>query len=61
MDYLDFWYCVIYCFIYLLVLLIFGRYHLNTADFNNLQDLEPEVFEKQVGEEGKCSTNMLIP
>jgi hypothetical protein len=25
-----------------------------TIDFNNLQDVKPELFEQQVGEEGKC-------
>jgi hypothetical protein len=34
-----------YYFIYLFVLLVFSRYRLDAVDFNNLQDLEPEVFE----------------
>jgi hypothetical protein len=59
MECLDIRYFLIYFFIYLLVLLIFGRYRLDAIDFNNLQDLEPEEFEQQVGEDGMCSLNML--
>jgi hypothetical protein len=43
----------VYCFIYLLVLLVSGHYRLNVVDFNKLQDPEQEEFEQQVGEEGK--------
>jgi hypothetical protein len=46
-------------FIYLLLLLVSGRYHLDAVDFNNLQDLEVEEFEQQAGEEGKCFLTML--
>jgi hypothetical protein len=53
MECLDIRYFLIYFFIYLLVLLIFGRYRLDAIDFNNLQDLKPEEFEQQVGEDGK--------
>jgi hypothetical protein len=42
-----------YCYIYLLVLLVSGRYRLDIIDFDNLQDLEPEDFEQQEGEQGK--------
>jgi hypothetical protein len=49
---------VYYC-IHYLVLLVFDRYRLDIADFNNLQDLEPEDFEQQAGEQGKCFLTML--
>jgi hypothetical protein len=42
-----------YCYIYLLVFLVSGRYRLDIVDFDNLQDLEPEDFEQQEGEQGK--------
>ena len=42
-----------YCFIYLLVLLVSGRYRLDAVDLDNLQDLEPKDFEQQAGEQGK--------
>jgi hypothetical protein len=44
---------------YLLMLLVFYHYHLDVVDFNNPQDLEPEEFDQQAGEEGKYSLTML--
>jgi hypothetical protein len=35
------------------MLLVSGRYRLDTIDFNNLQDIELEEFEQQAGEEVK--------
>jgi hypothetical protein len=49
-----------YCFIYFLRLYVYIRYRLDVVDFDNLQDLEEQDFEKQVGEHGKWSLNMLI-
>jgi hypothetical protein len=43
-----------YCFIYLLVLLVSNSHCLDVVVFNNLQDHEAEEFEQQAGEEGKC-------
>jgi hypothetical protein len=40
-------------------LLIAGRYCLDVADFNDLQDLELEDFEKQAGKQVKCFFTML--
>jgi hypothetical protein len=44
------------------VLLVSGhRYYLDVANFRNLQDLQEENFEQQlVGNQGKCSSTMLI-
>jgi hypothetical protein len=41
------------------MLLVFDHYRLDVVDFNNLQDLEPEEFVQQAGEEGKYSLTML--
>jgi hypothetical protein len=43
----------VYCFIYLLELLISGRCCLDASIFDNLQDLEVKEFKQQVEEEGK--------
>jgi hypothetical protein len=50
MVYLDFRYYLMYNSIDLLVS---HHYRLDAVDFNDLQDLELEDFEKQVGEQGK--------
>jgi hypothetical protein len=44
---------------YLLMLLVFDHYRLDVVDFNNPQDLEPEEFDQQAGEEGMYSLTML--
>jgi hypothetical protein len=48
-----------YCCIYFLLLLVSGHCRLDIVDFNNLQDLKPEDFEQQAGEQGKCFLTML--
>jgi hypothetical protein len=50
------WYTVLFIFF---VLLVFGHYRLDAMDFDSLQDLERENFEKQAGEQGKLSLSML--
>jgi hypothetical protein len=43
------------------VLLISGRYYLDTVNFGNLQDLQEEDIEQQQeGEQGWCSLTMLM-
>jgi hypothetical protein len=54
-------YCLVYCFIYSLYLLVSGRYYVDVANFRNLQDPQEEDFEQLlVGNQGKCSLTMLI-
>jgi hypothetical protein len=48
-----------YYFICFFALLVFSRYRIDAADFNDLQELKSEDFEHRVGEQGKCSLNML--
>jgi hypothetical protein len=44
-----------YCYL-LFILLVFCRYYLDVAIYNNLQDLKEQDFEqKLVGNLGKCS------
>jgi hypothetical protein len=50
---------MMYCCIYFLLLLVSGHCRLDIVDFNNLQDLKPEDFEQQAGEQGKCFLTML--
>jgi hypothetical protein len=54
-------YCLLYCFIYSLYLLVSDRYYVDVANFRNLQDPQEEDFEQLlVGNQGKCSLTMLI-
>jgi hypothetical protein len=50
---IDFRYYFKYFLFICFVLLVFGRYHLDAVDFDNLQDLEEQDFEQQAGEQGK--------
>jgi hypothetical protein len=54
-------YCLVYCFIYFVLLVSDRRYYLDVVNFGNLQDLQEEDFKQQLaGNQGKCSLTMLI-